>query len=506
MPEIASPIGRSINAIRRTFSSSLFSPAAAAPAPAQPDPKLVQLIVRNTNAVNSVTVQLTNVSNQVNVLTSSLGSISQSLALNTQLDQQRSNAELNRQKQLAQLKLREGKESQIEKKMQDALISPIAAVAQKASNILGALSQYFTTILFGWLGTQSLEYLRGLATGNVDLMKEVKNKIVNGLWIAGGLFIGVNVAITALSLALKGLAKRLISFTFRKLIKAPFVSLINVFRNLAGAGLLGGGIMGGVGNMRPPITNPRQMLPGKQGFFGKLGNFLKGGTGYGMFDAGLDVMGGKNPIGAITDSAGGVYGSRVGGKLSKFLPNKFKWIAPVLGFLGGKTLTQGTRETLTGDFFSGGSGDSNQQQGSQTWSREQQLAWANSINPDGEGAVEVPSTEQNKEGNRGFLGWRSSLDWMTGGLTDLDKKGNDFNLINNKSQKTDQLKDANLTLADPAPEIESLGGGDGSQGQDGSTSSSGTGSMGGSVPRIPSFNGDNTYVFNGLREYQIAPA
>tara|TARA_B100000700_G_scaffold329859_1_gene453296 strand:- start:4870 stop:6531 length:1662 start_codon:yes stop_codon:yes gene_type:complete len=33
------------------------------------------------------------------------------------------------------------------------------------------------------------------------------------------------------------------------------------------------------------------------------------------------------------------------------------------------------------------------------------------------------------EGNRGFLGWRSAADWMTGGLTDLDGKGNDFNLI-----------------------------------------------------------------------------
>tara|TARA_B100001250_G_scaffold340324_1_gene307979 strand:- start:4003 stop:5520 length:1518 start_codon:yes stop_codon:yes gene_type:complete len=505
MPEIASPIGRSINAIRRTFSSSLFSPAATAPAPAQPDPKLVQLIVRNTNAVNSVTVQLTNVSNQVSVLTSSLNSISQSLALNAQLDQQRANAELNRQQQLAQLKLREGKESQIEKKMQDALIKPIAAVAQKASNILGALSQYFTTILFGWLGTQSLEYLRALATGNEEMLKKIQSTIVNGLWIAGGLFIGVNVAITALTLALKGLAKRLLNFTFRKLIKAPFVSLINVFRNLAGASLLGGGIMGGIGkNIRPPVTDPSKILPGKQGFFGKLGNFLKGGTAYGMFDAGMDVMGGKNPIGAITDSAGGVYGSRVGGNmLGKFLPNKLKWLAPILGFMGGKTLTEGARTSLTGDLLSGG-GD-NQQQGAQPeWTKEQKLEWANSISGGNDVSLDTPS-EEKKEGNRGLLGWRSSLDWMTGGLTDFDKKGSDFNLINNKSQKTNQLKEADLSLAEPAPELVAMGGGDGSQGQDQSISS-GTGSMGGSVPRIPSSNNDNNYIFNGLREYQIAPA
>tara|TARA_B100000965_G_C19513718_1_gene723122 strand:- start:419 stop:1243 length:825 start_codon:yes stop_codon:yes gene_type:complete len=274
---------------------------------------------------------------------------------------------------------------------------------------------------------------------------------------------------------------------------------------LAGASLLGGGIMGGIGkNIRPPVTDPSKILPGKQGFFGKLGNFLKGGTAYGMFDAGMDVMGGKNPIGAITDSAGGVYGSRVGGNmLSKFLPNKLKWLAPILGFMGGKTLTEGARTSLTGDLLSGG-GD-NQQQGAQPeWTKEQKLEWANSISGGNDVSLDTPS-EEKKEGNRGLLGWRSSLDWMTGGLTDFDKKGSDFNLINNKSQKTNQLKEADLSLAEPAPELVAMGGGDGSQGQDQSISS-GTGSMGGSVPRIPSSNNDNNYIFNGLREYQIAPA
>tara|TARA_B100001113_G_scaffold66026_1_gene50753 strand:- start:1902 stop:3470 length:1569 start_codon:yes stop_codon:yes gene_type:complete len=46
------------------------------------------------------------------------------------------------------------------------------------------------------------------------------------------------------------------------------------------------------------------------------------------------------------------------------------------------------------------------------------------------------------KGNRGFLGLRSAVDFMTGGLTDLDKKGNEFNLINpkNKKEKIQKLK------------------------------------------------------------------
>jgi len=54
-----------------------------------------------------------------------------------------------------------------------------------------------------------------------------------------------------------------------------------------------------------------------------------------------------------------------------------------------------------------------------------------------ESIIESISGEKKDKGNRGFLGWRSSVDWMTGGLTDLDKKGNEFNLINPK--KDDDL-------------------------------------------------------------------
>ena len=60
----------------------------------------------------------------------------------------------------------------------------------------------------------------------------------------------------------------------------------------------------------------------------------------------------------------------------------------------------------------------------------------------GGGQVQEPvqaETEQTqkKEGNRGFLGWRSSADWLTGGLTDFDEKGSEGNLFNPVSGGTD---------------------------------------------------------------------
>ena len=106
---ITSPIARSINAINRRFSASAFGPTAnAIPGDKNSpiDPQLTRIIIRNTNAVNTVTTQLTSVASQVSVLSQSLSAISQSLALSSQLDEQRMNAEANRQRQLATLGLR----------------------------------------------------------------------------------------------------------------------------------------------------------------------------------------------------------------------------------------------------------------------------------------------------------------------------------------------------------------------------------------------------------------
>ena len=47
------------------------------------------------------------------------------------------------------------------------------------------------------------------------------------------------------------------------------------------------------------------------------------------------------------------------------------------------------------------------------------------------GGEVLPQPQQ--EGNRGFLGWKSSLDWMTAGLTDFDEKGSGGNPFNSIS-------------------------------------------------------------------------
>ena len=72
-----------------------------------------------------------------------------------------------------------------------------------------------------------------------------------------------------------------------------------------------------------------------------------------------------------------------------------------------------------------------------------------------------------------------------GGGEFLEKVG--WNLFNGKSDKKEQLKQQDLTLQEPAPEVINLAAGGDQQTQNGS---SGTGGLGGNVPKIPSNNND----------------
>ena len=491
---ISSPIGRSINAIRRRFSASAFTPPqGGGGANQQVDPELTRIIIRNTNAVNTVTIQLASVANQVNSLTQSLSAISQSLALSSRLEEQRANAEINRQRQLATLALREGKEGEIENKIVNAAVKPVEVLGKRATNILNALGRYFTTILFGWAGSQTIELLSALATGN----KEVLNKYKNTLYTTAGLFVGGLIALSLildfLKNGLKRLAARLLKFSFRQL-KKPFISLINAFRKSAGAVLLKGGIKG-ADDVIPQTT---RLLKGtKVAPMARLGNFFKSSLPFGLFDAGLDIAGGKNPVGAAVDSAsaataGGLVMKSI--KPGNFKTNLLRLLLSTGAFFGTKKIVGDKRREL----IDGITGNNNQSNASTS---DQQISASTdtSSNVSDSDITPPAMSDDNKPKGNGL-----TADTFSFNPFDIDfDKQNDLNLVKGSSNKKDLNKQSNLQLSEAPPQIINMSSnmGDGSQA---STSTSGSSSMGSSVPRIPASNNSNDYIYNSMREYQIS--
>ena len=485
---ISSPIGRSINAIRRRFSASTFTPPqGSGGANQQVDPELTRIIIRNTNAVNTVTTQLTSVATQVNSLTQSLAAISQSLALSSRLEEQRINAEANRQRQLAAIALREGKEGEIERKITNAALAPVQLISRKAINVLNSLASFFTTIFIGWLSSKSLDALQAFIEGNDDAVKQLKDEIIGGVTIATSVVIGLQVATTLATMGLVFLGRKLYKLAFANLIKKPFISLANFFRARAGAELIEGGIRN-VTNVPP--TTAAKTIP----MFSRIGKFLKSkafpiaaGTTY-------DLTQGKDPAGAVIDNTGGVMAGKLAGKITKGVKNPlYKATAMIGSYFLGKGATEKTRLNL----FGGGEDQ-----------KEEQTDFRTDVSSNVNDSDITPSamSDDNKpKGNSFMKGLAGTADLFTGNIFDFDKQ-NESNLIKASTNKKDLNKQSNLQLEEPAPQVVDMSMGGNNQGQTTPPpSSSGTGGIGGSVPRIAANNNNNNYVYSGYREYQIAP-
>ena len=155
---LQSPIAGGVRGIRRSVSSSIFTGRAVPPP--QPDPQTTSLLSQNSLTLTTVSGQLQNVSAQVGSLTTTLTQIQQNLALRDQLEAQRAAAQQKREQQIAEQGLREGKESDLEQKIQFALLAPVRKVQSAAQGILSRLTNFLLILAGGWLVEQTLQFLR----------------------------------------------------------------------------------------------------------------------------------------------------------------------------------------------------------------------------------------------------------------------------------------------------------------------------------------------------------
>ena len=221
---LASPIAGGIRGIRRSVSSSVFTGRAVAPPP-QPDPQVTSLLNQNSLTLTSISSQLSNVSSQVGGLNTSLNVIKDNLAVSDQLDRQREAAKQKREAQLAEQSLREGKESQLERKIQTALLTPVRRVSVRAQGILSRLGNFLLVLAGGWLVNSTLNFLRLKSEGNVDALNKFKVQFLGTLALMTGIGTLMTVGISKLIGLLGTIAGSVLRITFSGLIKKPFLFL-----------------------------------------------------------------------------------------------------------------------------------------------------------------------------------------------------------------------------------------------------------------------------------------
>ena len=221
---LASPLAGGISAVRRTVSSSVFG-GRQAPVQAQPDPQTTNLLQQNSLALNNVSAQLTNISQQVSGLNGSLAAIQENLAISDTLERQREAAKQNREAILAEQGLREGKESQIESRIQQALTFPVRRLAQKTQFGLSRLTNFFLILAGGWLTNTLVDMIQASADNNTDLFNQLKNKLQQQLLLVGGTMVAVSLGFKAILNGVSALAASALRLGKGGLLSIPFRSI-----------------------------------------------------------------------------------------------------------------------------------------------------------------------------------------------------------------------------------------------------------------------------------------
>ena len=228
---LASPIAGGIRGIRRSVSSSVFTGRAVAP-PA-PDPQVTSLLNQNSLTLTTVSSQLSNISEQVRGLNSSLLVIKDNLDLSDQLDRRREQEKAKREAILAEQALREGKESELEKKIQFALLTPVRRVSRFAQGILSRLTNFLLILAGGWLVDKTLSFIRLTSEGNIDKLNEFKRKFLRDLLFLGSIGIGLTIGVGKIVTTIGRLSGLALKLAFSNLIKKPFAAALTFLgRNL----------------------------------------------------------------------------------------------------------------------------------------------------------------------------------------------------------------------------------------------------------------------------------
>ena len=225
---LSSPIAGGIRGIRRSISSNVFTGRAVAP-PA-PDPQVTSLLNQNSLTLSTVSSQLANISEQVGGLNNSLLSIKDNLDINDQLDRRREQEKAKRDAVLAEQALREGKESQLEKKIQFALLTPVRKVSTVAQGILGRLGNFLLFLAGGWLVDKTLTLIRLTSEGNIDKLNEFKRKFLGNLLVLGGIGVALTVGVGKIVATVGRLSSLALKLAFSNLIKKPFSAVLTFLR------------------------------------------------------------------------------------------------------------------------------------------------------------------------------------------------------------------------------------------------------------------------------------
>ena len=294
---LASPLAGGLRGIRRSISSSVFAGGGRQNVQAQPDTITTNLLQQNSQSLQNVSSQLSNISAQVSGLNGSLLAIKDNLALSDQLERQREAAKQNREAILAEQGLREGKESQIESRIQSALTFPVRRLAQKTQFGLSRLANFFLILTGGWLTNTFINLIRASADGNIELLNQLKTTLTRALAVGAGTLLALSIGFKNILRGVGFLGSSALRLGQGGLLARPFRSIARGLRT--GALVLAlGGLVPSTGNKGVDVGLGVGIGGTIALFFDQFKNFVKGLFGI------KSVQGATEAVGATAAKEG----------------------------------------------------------------------------------------------------------------------------------------------------------------------------------------------------------
>ena len=278
--------------------------------PSETEIRNLQTLQQNQSSLVEVQSGIFGIRQDINQLNTGLISIATLLQQDATNEERILRSQQESERRLAEEQVRIGKESDIEKKIQAAIVAPVTELAPKVQNLFGNVLQSLGYLFGGWLTNQVIEYIKEEGEGNNKRLVEIKNNIIKNIVIAGGALLAVKLGISALSRSLFGITAQ-VAKLLGKTVAAPF----NVIKNI----------------VTPPQTKPPGgTKPSGKGFGGAIksmasgaGNFIKGLAApllVGSAMTGIDIATGEDPGRAVAGATTGMIGSAAAFAAGSLLP------------------------------------------------------------------------------------------------------------------------------------------------------------------------------------------
>jgi hypothetical protein len=252
MASLSSPIGPTIDVVARTVSSSAIRGGGnggggipgggggrGGALAVQPQASLVNVErnlevqtaqnIKQTQEISALRSTVDALRTETTTLNQGLVSISNLIQQDSAVEKQQEAEKAESERKLAETNIRLGKESQLEQRITNSLVTPVQALQQKVGNIFGRIGEALTALFAGWLTNQGIEALKAASEGNKEKLEEIKDNVLNGIGDAIKVFTAIKGGFDLVIKTITGVTARITGFVTR-LALAPIKALTNTLR------------------------------------------------------------------------------------------------------------------------------------------------------------------------------------------------------------------------------------------------------------------------------------